>query len=104
MPNGDGQRYVEIRRKVDQQKQISDEEKRFISTRRHHLQGDNVDILRHTYGTNLHYKCKSDLRYVTAQMGNSDKVFYRHYKGMLDRPNAWKEFFKLSPSAVLEDG
>jgi len=104
MPSGEGQRYVKIRRKVDQQKEISDEEKEFLKSRRHHLQGDNVDIFRHTYGTNLFYKYKSDLNYVTAQMGNSDKVFYRHYKGMLDRPNDWKKFFKLSPSAVLQDG
>lgn len=101
MPEGEGERYVALRRRRDDQKEISDEERAFLSSRQHHLEGENVDIFRHTYGTNLFYKVKRNLDYVTDQMGNSDAVYYKHYKGKLDHPKDHEKFFKLGPSVVL---
>lgn len=97
----EGRRYVAIRRRIDQQKEVSREEREFIESRQEQLIGENVDAYRHTYGTNLYYKSNYDLKYVTAQMGNSESVYYKHYKGKLSKPGDFEKFFLLSPSECL---
>lgn len=101
LPEGEGDHYVALRRRLSAKKEISDQDRQFLKSRQHHLEGDSIDIFRHTYGTNLFYKSKKNVKYVTGQMGNSDKVYYRHYKGKLDHPEDHKNFFKLGPSVVL---
>jgi integrase len=101
LPEGEGGRYVAIRRKKRAGKEISDEDRKFSDSQRPHLEGESVDILRHTYGTNLLYQSKGKVDYVTSQMGNSDKIYYKHYKGKLDHPLDHEKFFKLGLSVVL---
>ncbi|WP_269538028.1 hypothetical protein [Cerasicoccus fimbriatus] len=102
LPKDEGERYVRIRRLVDQQKPISADEEAFLQSRRPLLSGKSVDVFRHTYGTNLYYHCGKKLDYVTSQMGNSEAVYYKHYKGKLDHPKDYEKFFQLGPAAIME--
>jgi hypothetical protein len=102
MPEAEGERYVAIRRRISQQKPVTAEEREFIASRQKDLIEENVDAYRHTYGTNLYYKTKYDLKYVTDQMGNSEGTYYKHYKGKLDHPDDYKKFFRLSPAECVE--
>lgn len=101
LPKDIGERYVHIRRQVDQEKTITSAEKAFLDTYRPKLSGKNVDAYRHSFGTYLFYQCGGDLNYVTAQMGNSERTYYKHYKGTLIHPKDHEKFFKLGPDQVI---
>ncbi len=68
-----------------------------IKSYRHYLNHVCSDCFRHTFGTNLWYKTKS-MNTVVAELGNSARVFIRHYKGALKPPSTYIDFWNLKPS------
>lgn len=93
----DAERLIRLRNDTRQQKEKSTEDKAFQS-QANKLLDEYTDVLRHTFGTNYYYTHGFDINATVKQMGNSNRIFVRHYRGLPEDHKEHESYWKLVPS------
>lgn len=100
LPEGNGKRYIELRRARKRGHRKTATEKEFSESCRKKLL-EYQDVLRHTCGTNLYYASSFDKNYTIEQLGHSADVFVEHYRGLLNHPDDHKAYYAFMPDDFL---
>ena len=96
LPKEDAETLITLRNRYRSKTGMTPEEKEFCMKQNETL-AERQDVLRHTFGTMYYYLSDYNADKTVSQMGNSQRIFVKHYRGLLAHPDDQKRFWAIVP-------